>query len=372
MTNIFESITHPTLILDEKKARRNLESISNKIENQNILFRPHFKTHQSAKIGSWFLERGIRPITVSSVEMATYFARHGWNDILIAFPVNLREIDAIASLAKTTSLSLLVEDLETIEQLNNHLVEEVELRVKVDVGARRSGVDWNQPQKIIQIVDRINSSPRLKFGGLLTHAGHSYRAHGVNEVVALYAQTLERMQSVQLALLENGVENVRISVGDTPTTSLVQNLGDIDEIRPGNFLFYDMQQFKIGSCSLEQIAVCVTCPIVAIHKDRDEIVVYGGAIHFSKDYYARSDGSNGYGLAVGSASQNWDCNNIIGEVKSLSQEHGVIKCLPGKAELQKTGDLLCILPAHSCLTVQAMRTYTTLDGQIIQTLNSEC
>ncbi len=368
---VFSTITRPTLILDENKARKNLETFSTKIKKQNILFRPHFKTHQSAEIGEWFNEKGIQAITVSSVEMADYFANHAWQDILIAFPVNLREMELIENLAKTISLTLLVESLETAHFLENFLSVPVKIRLKVDVGSMRSGLDWNHPEKILRLVEQINGSKKLRFDGLLTHAGHSYRAQACEEVASIYEVSLQRMQLVQKALLNQGIHNAHISVGDTPTTSLVEDFGAIDEIRPGNFLFFDVQQYKIGSCSLEEIAICVACPIVAIHEKRDEVVIYGGAIHFSKDYYQRSDGSNGYGIVVAHDSESWDCGNILGEVKSLSQEHGVIKCLPGKAASLAVGDLLCVLPAHSCLTVQAMRTYKTLDGKIIKTLNSE-
>ena len=35
-----------------------------------LSFRPHFKTHQSAEIGSWFRDFGVTRITVSSRESA--------------------------------------------------------------------------------------------------------------------------------------------------------------------------------------------------------------------------------------------------------------------------------------------------------------
>jgi len=33
----------------------------------------------------------------------------------------------------------------------------------------------------------------------------------------------------------------------------------VDEIRPGNFVFYDLMQYRIGSCSVGQIAVAMAC-----------------------------------------------------------------------------------------------------------------
>ena len=74
-----------------------------------------------------------------------------------------------------------------------------------------------------------------------------------------------------------------VSVGDTPSCSVAENFLGVDEIRPGNFVFYDLTQNMIGSNNISQVAVAMACPIVALHKDRQEIVIYGGGIHFSKD-----------------------------------------------------------------------------------------
>ena len=56
--------------------------------NKNNLFlRPHFKTHQSTEIGKWFKQKGLLNY-VSSISMAEYFSNE-WNDITIAFPINI-------------------------------------------------------------------------------------------------------------------------------------------------------------------------------------------------------------------------------------------------------------------------------------------
>ena len=94
------NITKTTLLLDKSKAFANIEFMAKKAQRCGVRLRPHFKTHQSAQIGEWFRQHEIDAITVSSVEMAQYFARHGWRDITIAIPVNLREIDAINQLAQ--------------------------------------------------------------------------------------------------------------------------------------------------------------------------------------------------------------------------------------------------------------------------------
>src|SRR5512140_22273 len=92
-------IKKPELLLDESKCRRNIRTMADKARSSKVIFRPHFKTHQSLEIGNWFREEGVNSITVSSVTMANHFARAGWKDITIAFPVNLREEKEIEKLS---------------------------------------------------------------------------------------------------------------------------------------------------------------------------------------------------------------------------------------------------------------------------------
>ena len=77
------------------------------------------KRHQSAEVGEWFREKGVSRITVSSVEMAEYFAQHGWQDITIAFSVNIRQMNRIRQLAQTIRLGVLVENAEAVESLSH-------------------------------------------------------------------------------------------------------------------------------------------------------------------------------------------------------------------------------------------------------------
>ena len=72
------NITTPTLLLDEQKCRKNIEKLVQKATDNQLVIRPHFKTHQSHEVGRWFREAGIRQITVSSFAMAAYFVEDGF------------------------------------------------------------------------------------------------------------------------------------------------------------------------------------------------------------------------------------------------------------------------------------------------------
>lgn len=367
---IFSSIHQPTLLIDENKARKNLALLNEKILSQGIQFRPHFKTHQSAEIGEWFREIGIEKITVSSIDMGIYFADHDWDDIFIAFPVNILQIEEIVELSKKVKLSLLFEDASTVAFIDQHLRNQISGWIKIDTGANRCGLKSDQFEKIAELAKKLEESKNITLKGLITHAGHSYRFKTVEEIHSVYDQSVKILFGIQNQLNQLGYSNIEISVGDTPSSRLVNDFGKVDELRPGNFLFYDVQQFQAGVCLLEEIAVTLVCPVVAVHPEQNEVVIYGGAIHLSKDAHAWGAVQTAYGL-VSLPSRNgwgWDDKKIVGYLRSLSQEHGVVVMPDGIPEEIKPGSLVCVFPAHSCLTVQAMGKYINLDGETIHTM----
>jgi D-serine deaminase-like pyridoxal phosphate-dependent protein len=57
-------------------------------------------------------------------------------------------------------------------------------------------------------------------------------------------------------------------------------------------------------------------------------------------------------------------------VHQLSQEHGILKVTHKEFDSFKVGDLVEIIPVHSCLTANLAKTYLTTEGEIISTSNT--
>ncbi|MCD6576890.1 MAG: alanine racemase [Anaerolineaceae bacterium] len=360
------TIQTPTLILNENQAKNNIRVMAKKASAQNIRFRPHFKTHQSAQIGEWFRDVGVTQITVSSVSMADYFAQNGWKDILIAFPVNIREIEKIREIAQSVHLGLLVDAEESVEILGEVLNVNVDIWVKIDSGAGRAGLWWEDCESVSKLAQLIISYSKLHLRGLLTHAGHTYHSSSKKEILDQYQESNLRMRRLKEQLEKKKVRPIEISVGDTPGCWLSEDLGQVDEIRPGNFIFFDAMMLDLGVCRSNEIAVCVACPVVSTYSSRKEIIVYGGAVHLSKEMIEHSSPSV-YGYAVFSKDASEWKVNPMNFMRSLSQEHGLVKLDKNSFDRVKIGDLLYIIPVHSCLVVEALRRYQTLDGSVIET-----
>ncbi len=347
----------PTLFLNEKIARNNIKLMAAKAIKAGVKFRPHFKTHQSKEVGNWFRNYPIDGITTSSLKMANYFAEDGWNSITIAFPFNILETEEIDKLAGKIDLRVLAVESSRIAQLDNKLSDDLGIYIEIDPGYGRSGILHSDDEAIQNIIQSINDSERLSLAGFYIHSGHTYKARGKSEILKTAASVLEIVTKLKSKY------SIPICFGDTPSCSVLNDFGEIDEISPGNFVFYDWIQTQIGSCSFEDIAVAMYCPVVAKYKHRKELLIHGGAVHFSKDFDVNKEGSPYYGVVCNVKNNTWS-EPISGTfLKSVSQEHGIISCSNTFFDEIEIGDIIAIIPIHSCLTADLMGGYTSTEGR---------
>jgi len=358
-----DEIARPTPVLDTAKVLDNIASMAAKADRHGLLLRPHFKTHQSAEIGQWFRDAGVEAITVSSPGMAATFAEAGWRDITLALPVHPGMMPALRELAGDIRLGLLVDSPAAVHALAGELNSRVSVWIKVDAGYGRAGIRWDRADRVAALAWEIEREPRFEFAGILAHNGHSYHADGPEGVVAVHEEALERLAAVR-AQVTAVIGRCPVSIGDTPSCRLADNFEGVDEIRPGNFVFHDLQQRALGACTDEQIALAVACPVIGLYPDRGQALIHGGAIHFSRDFLPDAEGRPVYGyMAAGGGL------GIVDEsaaLRSLSQEHGLVD-FEDAARVGRLilGESLLIYPAHSCLAADLHGRYLTLDGQII-------
>ena len=358
-------INRPTLLLSKETAVRNIENMVRKANDLHLNFRPHFKTHQSAEIGEWFRECGVKCITVSSFSMANYFADCGWDDITIAFSVNIPEIPEINELAGRIKLNVLIENFEGLEALQKQITWHTGVFIKIDTGYGRTGIESSRTPLIDQLLESIQKSPLLQFKGFLSHTGHTYFSNSTHDIFSRHFDALLKLKSLK-SRYQNEWPDLIVSLGDTPSCSICDNFDSIDEIRPGNFVFYDLMQYKLGACKLTDIAVRMVCPVIATHSSRNEVVIYGGAVHFSKDSIINIDGKALFGRIIVTDDDKKILLDEKNYLHALSQEHGILKITPRDFGYFKPGNLIEIIPVHSCLTANLMKEYLTTEDEIIK------
>ncbi len=358
----FASVKTPALLLDTERVRRNAERLSEIATRNAVRLRPHVKTHKCVEVARIQTGGQDGAITVSTLAEARAFARFAFKDITYAVPIEKGKFaDAIEILRSGIKLNLLTDDAATVRLLDEESRKagvEFDVFVKIDCGTHRVGVEPHTAEAI-EIPRLITDAANLHFAGILTHAGHSYNARSKDEILAVARHERDSMVELAERLRRQSIEVPTVSIGSTPTMSTIDHLDEIDEIRPGNYIFYDAFQATLGSCSFNDTALTVLTAV--IHKDstRKRIVVDAGAIAISKDRGPIGlDPLCGYGHVL-----DIEGNETGMRVTGLSQEHGEIDAgESGLFDRIKVGDRFRILANHSCLTAAQHSHYNVVDG----------
>jgi D-serine deaminase-like pyridoxal phosphate-dependent protein len=356
-----EQIASPTLLIDEKITRTNLKKMADKAEALGKKLVPHWKTAQSRIVGNWAKDCGIREVTASSISLAEYLCGQGWDCIHIAFPFNIREIPRLNRIAAAQGISVQVVNAATAKALAEGLTERVEFFVELDAGYGRTGIQATQEAELEAILTQANGSEFLKFKGFYIHPGHTYYGKDTDKIHLESQEALAKMKAKYLHRYPNLVTRL----GDTPGCAVRSEFGEVDELGPGNFVFFDLMQVQLGSCTKEEIAVCLAVPVVDVRKDRKEILIHGGGVHLAKDVLINEDGSKNFGEIVLLHENGWSIPSHRSFVKSISQEHGIVQASDELLASVQVGDLLGVLPVHSCMTADCMGSYLSLNGQVV-------
>ena len=350
-------IATPAFLVERSVLERNCTRMRDKALTSGVAFRPHVKTHKSVEIGRMQHAGAAGPITVSTLAEAEAFARAGFRDITYAVPIAPDKLPRAAELARRIDrLGLLIDSeraLRAIEAFDFTF----DVFLKVDCGYHRAGVDPDSPDSV-RLAVALARSERARFQGLVTHAGHSYNARDVEEIRRVAAEEAACLMRFRALLAVEGLGDTLRSVGSTPTASITERFSECEEVRPGNYVFFDAFQATIGSCSLEDCAVSVLTTVVGSYPERKTLIVDAGALALSKDIGPEHIAPGfGYGVVC-------DVNLRPQRMRvlALSQEHGKIA-----SEVNvPVGTRLRIIPNHSCLTAAMFDTYEVLDrGKVV-------
>ncbi|CAN5368211.1 D-TA family PLP-dependent enzyme [soil metagenome] len=355
------TLPRPQAIVLEDNCRRNIHRMADKALELGAKFRPHFKTHQSIEIGKWFREAGISGITVSTPEMAEYFIDGGWDDITIGFPFYPGQIEALIRLSDRCHFRLFVHDPDQVRTLSNTIKNHVSVLIEIDAGYNRSGVSSEASDQINSIIEETYVSDKVNFHGFYIHDGDTYKVQGKEVVAKVIERNLRAFSN-----LKEAYPDASLCLGDTPSSSLLTDLTDIDELSPGNLVFYDLMQINIGSCGYNDIGLLLKTPVAQEKPEADECIIHGGAVHFSKDRLT-INGNVTYGQPV-VLHQNGTIEKIEDtSLIALSQEHGTIKGLRTLKKAYGADKLteVWICPVHSCLTANLFREYHSTSGTVI-------
>lgn len=347
-------IDTPALLVDLDVMERNLRQAAEYCRAKDLRLRPHTKTHKSPLLGRMQLDSGAAGLTVAKVGEAEVMLASGTADLLVHYPVIGRaKLERLMEVARRSRVTVALDSYFAARQLSDAArAARVELGVlaEVDVGLCRMGV--RPGEELVQLAQSIARLPRLEFEGISFYPGH---IKDLDEQGRQQIASLDELIQCLLADLRAAGLPVRIvSGGSTPTLFESHRLRGLNEIRPGTYIFNDLNTVRSGACTLEDCAACILVTVVSTAR-KGQIIVDGGSKTFSSD---RLHGST---------------ENTFGRVleapealfRQMNEEHGYVDISRAQCEFS-VGDRLRIIPNHICAAVNLHEQMYGLRGDEVE------
>ncbi len=358
---LISDLPTPSALVDLDQLERNSSRMADKARRLGVRLRPHVKTHKCIEIARIQTELHFGGVTVSTLAEAQAFATGGFTDITYAVPIAPQKLaEAVDLQEEIDALNILIDHpgtLRAVEEVAASRGTVLPVYLEIDCGHHRSGIDPDD-EAAEQFVRRVAESQAVDFRGLLTHAGHAYRARNRSQAYQVACEERNVLTAFAAQLRDLGIPIPEISVGSTPTARAIDDLTGVTEIRPGNYAFYDAFQSAIGSCELDEAAFSVLATVISVHPEAGRAVVDAGSLALSMDPGpTHVDPNCGFGVIVATD----DLHPLPGlRVTSLSQEHGTLTG-PG-VEALRPGTRIRIVPNHSCLSAACFDRYHVVRG----------
>jgi len=350
-----DELDTPSLVVDLDALERNIREMAAIAGGAGVRLRPHTKTHKSPEIARMQVEAGAAGITVAKLGEAEVMADAGLEDLLIAFPlVGERKLTRFRGLLERADVRVSLDAVEVAEgvgRVGKDVGRDVPVLVEVDTGLHRMGRAAGDPSARLTL--DIASVPGVEVIGLLTHAGHAYRASGPDELRTIATREVLDMVDTAERCERDGLAIREISVGSTPTARIAAAVPGVTEIRPGTYVFNDVQQLRLGIATEETCAARVLATVVA-RPTAERFLIDGGTKSFS------SDGGDGPPFPGGGV--------VAGRpdlvLDFMTEEHGVGHVV-GDAEL-RIGDRLEVIPLHVCSAVNLFDVAFGVRNQVVE------
>jgi len=327
----------PALIIDLDIMERNLRRMADYTAQHGLRLRPHTKTHKIPALARQQIDLGAIGLTIAKVGEAEVMLAADPPDLLLAYPiVGRRKLARLMEVAKRAPVTVSLDSLTIARELSDAAANaqvEIGVLAEIDVGLGRVGV---QPSDAVDLARNLAQLPSLRFEGIAFYPGHIKTLDDEGRKALAALSTL--LSSVVRDLKQAGLTPHIVSGGSTPTMFHSHEVAEMNEIRPGTYIFNDRNTALSGSCALADCAASILATVVSTAKP-GQMIIDGGSKTFSSDRTASTDVSFGHVI---------DAPQAV--FTKMNEEHGFID-IQRATESFSVGDRIRIVPNHVCVAV---------------------
>lgn len=344
----------PALVVDVGRLDANLDAMAAALGAAGVALRPHWKTTKCLEVARRQLERGAVGFTCATPAEVEALAGVGITGSLWAhLPVGEAKVAFAVRAARDWGTILMVDSVAVARPLSAALEAlgvDATVRLEVDTGQGRTGVNRDEA---VAVAREVAALPRITLEGVMTHEGHLAAHGGDRTALEVEGRAVSaRLVAVADELRAAGVPLTTVSVGSTPGVSTAPFGPGITEARPGTYAYFDANQLRLGSCTLEQCATTVLATVVSRNRPGSAIID-AGTKAMSSDSLTPEVGA---GLVLGVD------GGTLPDITfaTANEEHGFL--VGAGAEALAVGDRVRIVPNHACGTTNMWSGVWALDG----------
>lgn len=342
-------IPTPALVIDVAIVRSNIERLSRYGAEHKIAIRPHTKTHKSLNVAQLQIDRGANGLTVAKAGEATCMA-HVAHDLLVAYPAfDPVRAGILARLARERTVRVAVDSLLAVESLADVAAREpttLGVLVDLDVGLGRTGVQ--SALDALELAQAIDRFPSLRLDGLMIYPGHVWDPP--DKPSSALTEIGDKVTAVLDLWARHGLHASIVSGGSTPTAYRSHLIPNLTEIRPGTYVYNDMNTVRGGYCEIGDCAARVLCTVISTAVP-NQVVLDGGSKTFTSDRCV-PDPHAGFGYLV---------DYPQARITRLTEEHAQVDVSACERRPQ-LGERLQVIPNHICPCVNLMDKVQWRDG----------
>lgn len=332
-------IDTPALVVDLDILDRNLCRVADYAKGHGLRLRPHTKTHKSPRIGRRQLDAGAAGLTVAKVSEAEVMLGAQPQDLLIAYPIVGRaKLERLLNVARRTRVTVALDSEQAARDLSDAAraaQAEIGVLAEVDVGLGRVGV--SPGQQLLDLARTMLKLPGLSFEGIAFYPGQVKDMDPDGR--AVFAKVGETLASILKDFRRADIEVKIVSGGSTPTLFHSHEMAGLTEIRPGTYVYNDLNTIRSGACTMADCAASVLATVVSTARP-GQMIVDGGSKTFSSDRLVNStDVTFGHVVEAPGA-----------RFHKMNEEHGFVDLTRAERSFA-VGDRVHIIPNHICVAV---------------------
>lgn len=320
MPQLISDLETPSILIDLDIMNANIAAMQKRCDDLGIQFRPHIKTHKIPAIAQKQIDAGAVGIACQKVSEAEVFADAGFTDIQLPYNiVGEKKTHRLAELAKRAKITVTVDSqavLDGIAQAAQNA--DVSFNVMVELVAlnNRTGTT---PEDALALAQQIVKLDNLHFAGVMIYPAD--------------AAIRPRLQKTLALLAEAGIEVEAVSGGGSGAILDSHLIPELTEMRVGTYVFWDWRSVTKGWTTLDDCAMRIRATVVSAN-EASRVILDSG----SKTVNAENiDGLYGYIVEYPEA-----------RLYQVNEEHGYVD-FTAYESLPKVGDILHIIPIHTCV-----------------------